>query len=159
MPGCLGLSRGPPAQCPSSHPSLPKVMLGKQSQPSPSPRAARSPLWGPGLGLREVAEEGVSLRTGTEPCVYKPWSGSAGGLLSTPAPRLAWQRGDVPNPSAPEHGSELPMGSRLLLMLMLLQAGEYHLSVPLPPPVPGQPLPSPPALPASQPAPRCGLEE
>lgn len=53
------------------------------------------------------------------------------------------------------------MGSRLLLMLMLLQAGEYHLSVPLPPhaspPVPGQALPSPSALRASRQAPQCGL--
>lgn len=48
-----------------------------------------------GLGLRDIAGEGVSLQTGAEPCIYKPWSSGPGGLLSTPTPRLTWQSGEV----------------------------------------------------------------
>lgn len=52
------------------------------------------------------------------------------------------------------------MGSRLLLMLMLLQAGEYHLWVPFAArasPHTGTASPLPSAFPASQQAPRWGL--
>ncbi|XP_074664303.1 uncharacterized protein LOC141916089 isoform X2 [Strix aluco] len=72
-------------------------MLSKQSQPSPSPHAARSPLRGQtghGLGLGDIAGEGVSLRMGSEPCIYKPWSSGRGGLLSTHH-TSAWQRGEA----------------------------------------------------------------
>lgn len=71
-------------------------------------------------------------------CVYKARSGSPGGLFSTTTPRLTRQHGEAlpecrqPNPEVRESGSDLSMGPRLLLTLMLLQAGEYHPSVPLP---------------------------
>ncbi|XP_015498143.2 phospholipase A2-like [Parus major] len=103
-------------------------MLGKQSQPSPSPHAARNLLRGRSGRLGGIAAEGVSLQTGAEPCVYKAWGSSPGGLFSTTTPRLAWQHGEaLPehrrlNPDVPGCGSELPMGPRLLLTLMLLQA-------------------------------------
>lgn len=90
------------------------------------------------LGLGGIAGEGVPLQTGAEPCVYKAWGSSPAGLFSTTTPRLTWQHGQaLPecqqlNPEAPECGSDLPMGLRLLLVLALLQAGEYHPSVPLP---------------------------
>lgn len=114
---------------------------------------------GPGrAGARGHRKRGCSLETGAEPCVYKAWGSSPGGLFSTTTPRLTWQHGEaLPecrhlNPEVPSVGAICPMGPRLLLILMLLRAGEYRFSVSLPchaSPCQGQPLPLPSALCAS----------
>lgn len=124
-----------PYALPAAPPSQRRCWANRASlRPRPSQQGAHcgdglDPDWGSGTSQKRVfhfirAQSHVYINPGAaaqQHCRAHPQPSSLGRTA-----RCCWPSRRL-NPGVREHGSDLPMGSRLLLVLMLLQAGEYHL--------------------------------